>query len=295
MGLLKSRDAVRRAGRAVGATLVTGAGSGFGREFVRQLVEQGEEVALWDRDADGLDTTCAMAGCARAFRYVVDVRDGHAVREAAAKTRGEVGPIAAVIHCAGVLRVGPAEQVALDDYRQMLEVNALGSIHVSLAMVQHLREAANRGDQGDQGDQGGAGREGRRRFGAQKSRVSTLLLVSSVAGLRGFPQLAGYSASKHAVLGFAQALRDELAGQNVRVKVLCPPPGDTPMVRNLAKVPPIYRLSRLYSAEEIVGASLRSLDDPAWISMVDVGSKAMWRLSRWAPSLVDRIVQLAKQ
>ncbi len=251
--------------------MVTGAASGFGREFVRQLVARGERVILWDRDINGLDATCAVAGCPQAHREVVDVVDDGAVREAAGRSELLAGPIAHVVHCAGILRVGPAEATSPSDYRAMLEVNALGSIHVSLATLPLLRRAAERGGR------------------------STLLLVASVAGLRGFPELAGYCASKHAVLGFAQSLRDELEDEPIDVKVLCPPPGDTPMVQALPRKPPIYKLSKLYSAEQIVSAALRDLDDRSWLTLVDFGSKALWRVARFAPSVLDRVVSIARR
>jgi NAD(P)-dependent dehydrogenase (short-subunit alcohol dehydrogenase family) len=256
---------------AAGTYLVTGAASGFGREFVRQLVARRAPVALWDRDINGLDTTCAIAGCPQAHREVVDVTDHAQVQEAAARTRATVGSIAHVIHCAGILHVGPALSVPANEYRAMLEVNALGSIHVALATLPFLREVG------------------------QRDARSTLMLVSSVAGLRGFPELAGYCASKHAVLGFAQSLRDELADEPVDIKVLCPPPGDTPMVQKLAKRPPVYKLSRLYSAEEIVTSALDGFETRAWIELVDLGSKALWRAARLAPVVVDQIVQYARK
>src|SRR5690606_33214297 len=138
--------------------------------------------------------------------------------------------------------VGPFEEVAPADYRRMIEVNYLGSVHVALAALPALRAASASGR-------------------------ATLTFVASIAGLRGFPQLAGYAASKFAVLGLAQALADELAGTNVAIKVLCPPPGDTPMVRNLPSLPPVYKLSPLFSANEIAGAALRELDRPGLVAL----------------------------
>jgi short-subunit dehydrogenase len=160
--------------------------------------------------------------------------------------------------------VGPAEQVSDADYRRMIDVNYLGSVHVALAALPELRAFAGR---------------------------AHLVLVASIAGLRGFPQLAGYSASKFAVLGFGQALADELAGTNVRVKVLCPPPGDTPMVRRLASLPPVYKLAPLMRAEDVAAAALRDLDRPGLVSLVDVRSKALWRITRLAPKLLDLVVR----
>lgn len=253
-------------GRAKGTWVITGAASGFGREFARQLAEGGDPIALWDRDDAGLEETARAIPQARTHRVVVDVTDPAAVRRAATETLESLGAVAHVVHCAGVLRVGPAEQMPAEDYAAMMQVNYLGSVHVAQALLPQLREARGR---------------------------ATLLLVASVAGLRGFPELAGYCASKFAVVGFAQALRAELHGTSVDVRVLCPPAGDTPMVRNLPRRPAIYKLSPLMSADDVVAAALAGLDRRPWLILVDARSRALHKVGALAPGLLDRIVRLA--
>ncbi len=252
---------------AKGTWVITGAASGFGREFAQRLADRGEPLALWDRDVAGARETQRSIARTRSAVIEVDVTDPESVTRAAAATRSELGAVAHAIHCAGVLRVGPARSVSAADYALMMNVNYLGSVHVAQALLPQLEEA-----------QGGR---------------ATLMLTASVAGLRGFPELAGYSASKFAVVGFGQALRDELAGTRVDVKVLCPPPGDTPMVRNLPKVPPIYKLSKLYTAAEIVGATLKQLESKDWLILVDPGSKVLHAVDSVLPGVVDRIIRLA--
>ncbi len=252
--------------RAEGTWVITGAGSGFGRVFAQRLAERGATLALWDRDAAGLETTRALLGNARVHVQVVDVTDAAAVWHAAEATRDAIGPVAHVVHSAGILRVGPVKALGSDDHARMMQVNYLGSVHVTQALLPQLEAASGR---------------------------STLLFVASVAGLRGFPELAGYCASKFAVVGFAQALRDELHGGRVDVRVLCPPPGDTPMVRQLEKVPPVYRLSRLYSAEEVVDAALRGLEGRSFAILVDASSKLLHKVGAIAPGVVDRVVRFA--
>ncbi len=256
----------KRTGMARGAWVVTGAASGFGRALAQALDRRGETLVLFDRDEAGLEATrSSLRGDAAV--EVVDVTDPDAVRAAMDRAAAAKERIAHVFHSAGVLAVGPAEDVPAAEYRRMIEVNYLGSVHVALAALPHLRAAGGQ---------------------------ATLTLVASVAGLRGFPQLAGYSASKFAVLGFAQALADELAGTNVRVKVLCPPPGDTPMVRNLDTLPPVYKLSPLFTAEQVVDAALRELSRPGLVALVDLRSKALWRVARLAPALLDLVVRAAR-
>lgn len=253
--------------RSESAWLITGAASGFGRAMAERLARRGARLALWDRNPAGLEETRERLGGAHTHLEVVDVTDPRAVQEAVERSAAALGGIGNVFHSAGVLSVGPAEEIAAAEYRRMIEVNYLGTVHVALAALPELRRATGR---------------------------STLTLVASVAGLRGFPQLAGYSASKFAVLGFAQALADELAGSSTTVKVLCPPPGDTPMVRDLPRRPPVYSLSPLFSADVIVDAALRELERPGLVALVDARSRALWRVGRWAPALLDRVVRYAR-
>ncbi len=255
---------------ASGAWLITGAGGGFGREFASQLAQRGAELILWDIHEANLSETAEPLGEAVKHTEAVDVCDPDAVRAAVERSRTHA-KIAHVVHCAGVLRVGPAEEMSPEDYRLMMEVNYLGSVHMTLATLGDLRHAS---------EQGGA---------------STLLLVCSVSGLRGFPLLAGYCASKFAVLGFGQALRSELKGTGVDLRVLCPPPGDTPMVQSLDELPAVYTLSRLFSAEEIVRKALKGLRGTGWLMFTDFNSKAMRWADRLLPSVVDGIVNRASR
>ncbi|MCB9591733.1 MAG: SDR family oxidoreductase [Sandaracinaceae bacterium] len=249
--------------------LVTGAGSGFGREVARRLAGRGERLALLDRDRAGLDATAALLDGPAPHLEVADVTDPPAIREAVERSERALGALGHVFHSAGVLATGHVEELPAAEYRRMIEVNYLGSVHVAQATLPALRRASSRGR-------------------------ATLTLVASIGGLRGFPEMAGYCASKFAVVGFAQALAAELVGTDVEVKALCPPAGDTPMVRNLERRPPIYKLSPLFSAETVVEGWLDQLDRRDRVALVDLQSKALWRLDRLAPRVVDLVVRLAR-
>lgn len=255
--------------RADAGWLITGAGSGFGREVARRLAERGEPLALVDRDRVGLEATVAALGGVRPHLEVVDVTDEPAVRAAVERAERALGSLGHVFHAAGVLVTGRADEVPAAEYRRMIEVNYLGTVHVALAALPALRRATERGR-------------------------TTLTLVASISGLRGFPELAGYSASKFAVVGFSQALAAELEGSGIHVKTLCPPAGDTPMVRNLPRRPPVYKLSPLFSSERIIDAWLEGLDRPERIALVDAQSKLLWRMDRIAPRVVDLVIRMAK-
>lgn len=250
---------------ATGVTVITGAASGFGREFARRLAARGATLALWDVDKAGLAETKSLLTGARSQTFVVDVRDTAAVNATAEATRATLGPVAHLINSAGILRVGSAEQSGVEAARMMMDVNYTGSVNVALALLPQLRVA-----------------EGE----------SSLLFIASVAGLRGFPGLSGYCASKFAVVGYSQALREELHESGVNVQVLCPPAGDTPMFRNIENKPAIFKLSSICSAKEIVDVALRGMERDEWLILVDAKSKVVRRVDRLVPGLVDRIVRI---
>lgn len=251
---------------ASGVTVITGAASGFGREFARRLAEQGTPLALWDVDREGLAETASLVRATRHQTFIVDVRDAAAVTATAEATRSTLGPVAHLINSAGIFRVGSAEESA-EAARQMMDVNYMGSVNVAVALLPQLRAAP--------GD-------------------SSLLFIASVAGLRGYPGISGYCASKFAVVGYSQALREELHGSGVRVQVLCPPPADTAMFRNAKDKPGVFNIATLLSAESVVDEALKGMARDGWLILVDAQSKVVRRVDRLVPGLVDRIVRMTK-
>jgi len=249
------------------AWLVTGAASGIGRELTMQLAARGERLVLWDRDRAGLEKVASASGSACVHRESLDVVDAAATRDAAERAAQKAGPILHAINCAGILRVGDALTMSAADYRAMIEVNYLGTVHVAQALVPILLRTATR---------------------SQRARLT---LVASVAGLRAIPTLCGYSASKHAVVGFGRALSDELFREPIDVRVVCPPAVDTPMVRNLAELPAIYRLSPPQSVDKVASALLRGIEGPNVVTLLDAQSKLLWQLERSFPQSVGWLVQ----
>jgi hypothetical protein len=63
------------------------------------------------------------------------------------------------------------------------------------------------------------------------------------------------------------------------------------MVQKLDRLPPVYELSKMFTAEEVVDGALKALEGPEWLLLIDAKSKLLWRVARAAPSLVTRIVR----
>ncbi len=251
--------------------LITGAASGVGRELATQLARRGERLVLWDRDAERLSRSASLLGPAVVHSEVVDVVNADLTRDAAARAVDAATHISRVIHCAGVLRVGPALTMSVTDYRSIMEINFLGTVHVARALVPVLIESGRPHDR------------------------SQLVLLASVAGLRGIPTLAAYSASKHAVLGFAQALHDELSDEPIDVRVVCPPPIDTPMVQNLPELPAIYRLSPPQPVEKIARSLLAEIEKSGFMIMLDNTTRLLWHAQRALPQGVHWALRRASK
>jgi short-subunit dehydrogenase len=188
--------------------LIVGGAQGIGAATAVRLLEAGARVALADVNADELERRRRdLAG--RGYPVVtvpVDVRRVETIDVALARTREALGDVDAVINCAAVLHPAAIADASLDDVRQEVEVNLLGTMAIARVFVPYFR-SRGRGH---------------------------LVLVASLGGIVPMPGGAGYCATKFAVRGFGLALGLELRGSGVAVSVICPDSTDTAQLRTEA-------------------------------------------------------------
>jgi len=171
--------------------VVTGASSGIGAATVRRLRAEGWDVVAAARRADRLAGLAEETGALAVATDVTSDDDVARLAEAAAAR----GPVHAVVNVAGgALGLDPVESGAVADWRWMYEVNVLGTLRVTQALLPHLR-ASGRGD---------------------------VVLLTSTAGHGTYPGGGGYVAAKHAERTIAETLRLELVGEPVRVIEIAP-------------------------------------------------------------------------
>lgn len=173
-----------------GTVLVTGTSSGIGRATALHLATCGFDVLAGVRgDADA----AAVAALApeRISPVILDVTAPDQVWAAAdrARSSGLVG----LVNNAGVTFQGPIERLALDDLRRQLEVNLIGAVAMTQATLPLLR--------------------------ASKGRI---VMLSSIGGRRALPFLSPYNASKFALEGLSDSLRQELRPQGIEVAIIQP-------------------------------------------------------------------------
>lgn len=178
---------------------ITGAGSGIGRALALNLARQGCELALSDINEQGLAETVEQA---RRFEVMVshqrvDVADFEAVRHWADQVMIDHGRVNLIINNAGVAQGGSVEGNALDDYHWIMDINFWGVVHGTKAFLPYLKAS-------------GAGH---------------IVNVSSVFGLFAQPGMSAYNATKYAVRGFTESLRQELDIADCGVSASCVHPG----------------------------------------------------------------------
>jgi NAD(P)-dependent dehydrogenase (short-subunit alcohol dehydrogenase family) len=185
--------------------LITGAGSGIGRQLALTLAGEGARIGAIDLQREGLErleTDLAGRACVTA---VADVTDRKALRTAVAQVEAAAGPTDVLIASAGLGRATPAQPFSADEVSALIEVNLIGVVNSIAAVLE----------------------------GMQQRRAGHLVAISSLASYRGLPLMAGYCASKAGVNALMDSLRVELKPLGITCTTICPGWIRTPMTAPL--------------------------------------------------------------
>ncbi|GCE24381.1 SDR family NAD(P)-dependent oxidoreductase [Dictyobacter kobayashii] len=174
--------------------VITGAGSGIGRALALNLASKGCILALADKNSRGLEETAGMISTT-CSTHVLDVADKDAVQDFATAVIEQHGKVDILINNAGVALGGTVEQVSIDQIAWLFDINFWGVVHGVKAFLPVLKQQPE----------------------------AHIVNLSSVFGLFAVPGQAAYCASKFAVRGFTETLRQELA--RTAIKVSCVHPG----------------------------------------------------------------------
>ncbi|WP_410655466.1 SDR family oxidoreductase [Amycolatopsis sp. lyj-112] len=187
----------RHAGRVA---VVTGASSGIGEATARRLAASGAAVAIVARRADRLETLAKEIeqGGGTALVLAADVADAAAMRAAAVEVEAKLGRADLLFNNAGVMLAAPIDELAIDDWQRMIDVNMTGLMNTIGAFLPQLVASA-----------------------AEKG-LADLVNTSSIGAQYVYPHFGVYAATKAYVTHLSKNLRADLGPKNVRVAALEP-------------------------------------------------------------------------
>ena len=213
--------------------LITGGASGLGRRLAGRCAGSGAAVSIWDLDAAGAADAAAEAaelGAGPVRAYACDVGDAEQVAARALETVAEQGDVDILVNNAGVVSGRPLMELSPEHIERTFRVNTLALFWTTQAFLPAMTAR-------------GSGH---------------VVTIASAAGLIGTPRQTDYSASKHAAVGFNEALRMELkrSAPGVKTTVICPFYIDTGMFHGVKTRFPLLLpiLKEAHVVERIVRA-----------------------------------------
>ncbi|QBM17583.1 SDR family NAD(P)-dependent oxidoreductase [Methylophaga sp.] len=207
---------------------VTGAASGIGRALAIALAKEGCHLAVSDVDKVGLKKTVSelQKYDVKVCHDILDVSDSAAMNQWANKVVDYHGKVNLVFNNAGVAMGGTVEETPLEDYEWIININLWGVIYGTKAFLPYIKSSGEEGH---------------------------IVNISSVFGLFSQPTQSAYNASKFAVRGFTESLRQELDLERGRVSASCVHPGGikTNIAKNARMNKSVESISKQANAEEM--------------------------------------------
>jgi NAD(P)-dependent dehydrogenase (short-subunit alcohol dehydrogenase family) len=172
---------------------ITGCSSGFGSALAKELLENGYQVAVTARNIDQVKTL-TDAYPETAFPITLDVTNPLQITSAVESAIAKFGRIDVLVNNAGIGYFGAIEESEEDEVRKMFEINVFGLAKMTQAVLPYMR----------------------------KQRSGHILNIASIGGLRSFPGIGFYNATKYAVDGLSESLSKEVAPLGIKVTIIAP-------------------------------------------------------------------------
>jgi 3-dehydrosphinganine reductase len=253
--------------------LITGGSSGIGLALARALTREGAHVCIVARGQARIDEaiaelrTLAVSNEQILFGVALDIAEPTQIDAAVAPILERLGGLDVLINNAGITYPAAFVDTPRDMVDQLLRINFLGTVDITRAFLPAMIAS-------------GSGQ---------------IAIVSSLAGVLGIYGFSAYAASKFALRGFAECLRQELLAHAITVTLVFPPDTDTPMLRqeNLIKPAETSALAgtvKPLTAEFVAAATLAGIRRRRFHVIPGLGSKAVAFMARRLPALTRWIL-----
>jgi len=241
--------------------MITGAASGIGRAVALRASAAGQRILAVDRDGDGLDSLRAEAD-GPVVTASLDVTDAAGLNEAVKQAQEQLGPIDRLIVSAGISDATFLQPLDVESIERLIRVNYLGLVATVDTVLPGMLARG----------------EGR------------IAGVASLAGCRGMPFSAGYSASKAAVIRYLEGLRPPLRRRGIYLTTVLPGFVATPLMERAAVRPPV----KMITPDRAARAILRAVDRRKRVCRFPLDIDLSVQVMQWMPAwLFDRLMALS--
>ena len=226
--------------------LITGAASGIGRETALFFAEKGWFVGAFDIDEAGVRRLETEIGPGNCFSGVIDVTEPDSVKKGMDAFASETGgKLDILLNNAGILQFGQFETVDLKRHHQIVDINLKGCLNCAYYAIKYLKQTPD----------------------------ARIINMSSASSIYGIPDLAVYSATKHALSAMTQALSLELEKYGIHVCDIKPPYVNTPLLETEAEV---FSLKKM-------GINMDTAKVAKTVWKAANGKKMHWKIGATAP------------
>jgi short-subunit dehydrogenase len=254
--------------------LITGAASGIGRAIALRLADEGATLFLVDIDEKGLADVAAESRT-RGVEVITrrcNVAEPREISATVAEALSRWNGVDILVNNAGITYYGKTERMAADHWDKLMRVNLLSHIQFTRELLPSLLAR----------------------------REAHILNVCSVLGLVGMPKVAAYCASKFAMVGFSESLRNELGRQGLGVTALCPGFVRTNLFTNAPleakveehKLPPTAICT---TPDRVANAAVKAIYRNRRLVVMEPFARVMYATKRFAPWLMDGIFHLGRR
>ena len=239
--------------------VITGASSGIGRATAEAFAAAGADLVLAARRRSELEDVakhCTDMGVS-AYAVVTDVSDPDSCRSMIAEATRLLGSIDVLVNNAGFALYDRVESAEVDELRQMMDTNYFGALHCTQAVLPGMLER----------------------------RKGSIIFVSSITGIMGFSAMGGYSATKFAMNGLAEALRDEVWDRGIRISIICPGTTNTEFFAKADrdKQPAASRMILAMRPEQVARAIVRAAQSGRYRTILPLTAMVFMRLKELMP------------